>query len=221
MAWRVAVSLDVLLAQVNAYAPRRSKASDGSIGDAEHATRDSDHNPWYGPGIVTARDFTHDPAGGLDCQWLADQLVASRDPRIKYVIWNRRIIEQGGWQWTGYSGPNPHTAHLHLSVTPNGSCDDPRPWAIDDVSWTEQLTFSDPFTGKTSTYSAQDWLMWANFYTNQVPALTARVNEIAVIAAIRAQNSQVLADRLATALGPQRAGALGELLANRAYASDA
>ena len=44
MAWRVARSLDVLLGQLNALAPERSKASDGSIGDAAHASRSSDHN---------------------------------------------------------------------------------------------------------------------------------------------------------------------------------
>ncbi len=74
MAWRTAKSLDVLLDEINRAAPKRSKASDGSIGDAAHATRSSDHNPWVrwlGTGIVTARDFTHDPAGGLDCNKLA------------------------------------------------------------------------------------------------------------------------------------------------------
>jgi hypothetical protein len=124
--WRVASSLNVLLGQLNVLAPRRSKASDGSIGDADHASRDSDHNPWYGPGIVTARDFTHDPAGGLDCQWLANVLVANRDPRIKYIIWNRRI-----WQgsWRAYSGTNPHTKHLHLSVVASPANDSTSPWA--------------------------------------------------------------------------------------------
>lgn len=131
MAWRVARALDTLLSQLNTMAPRRSKVSDGSIGDAAHASRDSDHNPWYivgGVGVVTARDFTHDPAGGLDCHWLASRLVASRDNRIKYVIWNRQIWTPSAWR--SYTGPNPHTSHLHLSVQPNASCDDTRPWNL-------------------------------------------------------------------------------------------
>ena len=33
MTWRVARSLDVLLAQLNTRAPNRSKAADGSVGD--------------------------------------------------------------------------------------------------------------------------------------------------------------------------------------------
>jgi hypothetical protein len=43
--WRVAKSLDRLLAQVNRLASDRSKASDGAIGDAKHQSRESDHNP--------------------------------------------------------------------------------------------------------------------------------------------------------------------------------
>lgn len=138
MAWRVARSLDVLLGQVNEAAPRRSKVSDGAIGDAAHASRDSDHNPWIskaGKGVVTARDFTHDPAGGLDCDALAAALVRSRDPRIKYIIWNRRILSgargPSPWVWRPYSGTNPHSKHLHLSVeSTSDRFDDARGWAI-------------------------------------------------------------------------------------------
>ena len=129
--WRVAKSLEVLLSQWNAAHPDRSKASDGSIGDAAHAARTSDHNPWVGPAsdgkmIVTARDFTHDPAHGADADQLAAALVASRDPRIKYVIRNRRMCrsyskfvdgrEYAAWEWAPYDGDNPHTKHVHVSV---------------------------------------------------------------------------------------------------------
>lgn len=134
MAWRVARSLDVLLGQINSRYPNRSKASDGSIGDAAHASRASDHNPHYGPGIVTARDYTHDPANGVDINRLSDELAASRDPRIKYVIANRLILDSrpgnNPWRWVPYYGSNPHTKHLHLSVMDNPSCDDTRPWNL-------------------------------------------------------------------------------------------
>jgi lysozyme family protein len=123
--WRVAHSLDTLLKQINQWAPGRSKVSDGSIGDAAHASRSSDHNPWIvdgGVGVVTARDFTHDPAHGCDCNKLSDLLRASSDPRIKYMIWNRRICSseaKGGqppWAWRPYTGANPHNHHMHVSV---------------------------------------------------------------------------------------------------------
>ena len=45
MSWYVAHSLDQLLAEINASAPGRNKASDGSIGDANHSNSTSDHNP--------------------------------------------------------------------------------------------------------------------------------------------------------------------------------
>lgn len=135
-AWRVARSLDVLLAQLNKLAPSRSKKSDGSIGDAAHASRESDHNPYIkldGVGIVRARDFTHDPFGGLDCNWLAAVLVASDDPRIRYVIWNRRIWTPGRG-WVAYKGSNPHDKHLHLSVSEQpGWFDSTMPWALNDA----------------------------------------------------------------------------------------
>jgi hypothetical protein len=128
MAWYIAKSLEKLRHQLNDMFPNRSKVSDGGIGDALHATRASDHNPWVkdsrGVGVVTARDFTFDtnPADGIgiDCNWLAKVLVESRDPRIKYIIWNRRIIssKQQPWVWRAYNGKNPHKHHLHLSVMP-------------------------------------------------------------------------------------------------------
>jgi hypothetical protein len=123
--WRVAKSLDALLKQVNTRSPGRSKASDGSIGDAAHASRSSDHNPWIiegGVGIVTARDITHDPANGCDAGVLAEAIRASRDPRVKYIIWNRRIANsssigaQPAWEWRPYGGTNPHNHHCHISV---------------------------------------------------------------------------------------------------------
>jgi hypothetical protein len=130
----MAKSLETLLAQLNTLYPHRSKISDGGIGDAAHATRTSDHNPWYraetGTGIVTARDFTHDPDGGINCNALATWLVNSRDRRIKYVIWNRRIWTASSVKWVEYHGTNPHTNHLHLSVVASVLCDDTRLWKL-------------------------------------------------------------------------------------------
>lgn len=141
MTWRMAKSLDVLLATVNAEFPGRSKASDGGIGNAEHASRDSDHNPWVmdgKTGVVTARDFTNDPAHGLVSESLAEALRASRDPRIKYIISNRKIAASypaGGkpaWAWRPYSGANAHNHHCHLSVHPEKALyDSTAPWALD------------------------------------------------------------------------------------------
>ncbi|MBP2331229.1 hypothetical protein JOF56_011614 [Kibdelosporangium banguiense] len=199
MAWRVARSLDALLGQLNAMAPGRSKVSDGSIGDTSHQNRSSDHNPWYGPGIVTARDFTHDPAGGLDCNWLADKLVRSGDARIKYIIWDRRIWQAG--RWTGYSGINPHTHHLHLSVQANPSCDDTRAWNLgaptpsreapdvnaDEHAWLGNMNAQ--ITGKHKSKVNPEWectpvefLQFADLHLTEIKATLAA--QSAAIAAL-------------------------------------
>lgn len=136
MSWRVAKSLLHLREQINEAAPARSKASDGTIGDAAHATRSSDHNPWVRDaigGVVTAMDITHDPAGGCDAQTFVDRLVASRDARIKYIIWNHQIVSSTNspWRWREYGGRNPHTRHFHLSVVSEQmGYDSTTPWRI-------------------------------------------------------------------------------------------
>ena len=139
--WRVAKSLERLRHQVNAMAPSRNKASDGGIGDPAHAKRTSDHNPWVDfdgrKGVVTARDITHDPAGGCDADRIAEQIRASRDPRVKYIIWNRRIASSAAkdgkapWEWRPYTGKNGHTHHIHISVQPErAKYDDESDWQV-------------------------------------------------------------------------------------------
>lgn len=149
--WRVAKSLDRLLEQVNQMAPNRKKASDGSIGDEGHQSRDSDHNPWVidgSQGVVTARDITHDPRNGCDAQAIADAIVASKDKRVKYIIWNRKICSSSvrPWKWRRYGGTNPHTKHIHISVLPQKSkYDDESDWNLTDAAIANlQLEFDAP-----------------------------------------------------------------------------
>lgn len=134
MAWRLAKSLEKLRAQVNDRWPGRDKSSDGSIGDESHSARTSDHNP-NDDGVVCAIDITHDPRSGCDAGVLAEKLRASRDPRIKYLISNKRICNSaatGGkpaWAWRPYTGKNPHDHHVHISV--KGDYDNTSPWDLD------------------------------------------------------------------------------------------
>jgi hypothetical protein len=138
MAWRVAKSLDVLLAEINSIAPNRSKASDGSIGDEDHqAAGSSDHLP-NDADVVCARDYTHDPDDGADMHVIAEQLRKRNHPAVKYVIWNRRIWSKArnSEGWRAYSGSNPHTKHMHVSAGvgsdghSTGPYDDTTPWGI-------------------------------------------------------------------------------------------
>jgi hypothetical protein len=129
--WRLARSLIRLRDQVDAFAPRRSRVSDGTIGDPAHAARRSGHNPDSG-GVVRAWDVTHDPAGGCDAHALADRLLAEQDPRLRYVISRRQIgsgpsgIQPG--RWRPYGGDNPHDRHVHIEVVLSDAGDRDGPW---------------------------------------------------------------------------------------------
>jgi hypothetical protein len=137
MAWRLARSLVSLRDAVNAKWPNRDRRSDGTIGDPRHAANASasDHNPWLavgGTGVVRALDID---VNGIDAGWYAEQLRllgAAGDSRLAgggYVIFNRRITRASWSGWNVYTGSNPHTSHVHVSLSRNpAGFDDPRPW---------------------------------------------------------------------------------------------
>ena len=124
-------SLDLLRDQVDAAAPGRSKASDGSIGDPDHAARTSAHNPEDTEDSsdgndpdnqVDARDITHDPDSGADMHVVTESIRQSRDRRVHLVIFNKRIFSsystasRRAWEWGPYSGSNDHSKHAHVEA---------------------------------------------------------------------------------------------------------
>lgn len=150
-AWHLARSLVSLKAGVDQHWPGRDKRSDGGIGDPRHqaAGAGSDHNPWLrtrlGP-AVRAYDFTvNQPAAGVhgvDGPWLAEQLrlaglagdsrLAGRSGDVDdngYVIFDHHITSPDFTRWVPYDGSDPHTTHVHVSVTrdPDG-CELAAPW---------------------------------------------------------------------------------------------
>jgi hypothetical protein len=111
MAWHVAPSLVRLRDEVNARWPKRDKGSDGSIGDAAHSARFSDHNP-NDRNSVNALDIDKD---GIDAKWLVSRLI--KHPAVQYVIFNRTIWSRtDGFKPRRYHGSNPHTMHIHVSI---------------------------------------------------------------------------------------------------------
>lgn len=114
----LAPALVRLRSEIDAKFPARSKASDGWIGDSAHSARRSDHNP-DAKGMVHAIDITNDPAHGVRCEDLVEQLILSKDRRVKYIIWDYEIISgpagPSPWVRRHYSGSNPHTKHMHIS----------------------------------------------------------------------------------------------------------
>lgn len=142
MVWVVDRGLIRLRDQVNAAAPDRSKASDGTIGDPAHQTQGSasDHNPEDAsdaPGNpdeqVDALDLTHDPGSGADMAVITEAIRRSKDRRVSYVIFSRRIFSGPDgpmpFVWRTYYGTDPHTNHAHISVR-DSTHDQTQDWEI-------------------------------------------------------------------------------------------
>ena len=118
--WRVAESIQTFGNQIMALRGNTdSYPTDGTLGDLAHSNRVSDHNP--DPlGVVRAIDFHESSPGFVD--EVAEQLRASRDPRLKYFIHDVRMFSsyatasRPAWAWGIYTGINGHVNHGHLSV---------------------------------------------------------------------------------------------------------
>lgn len=136
MAWRLAKGLEQLRSQVNSKWPGRSKESDGSVGDTSHAARPSDHNP-DSRGVVHAIDLTNDPQHGFSSEAFANLLLKNQDPRLSYVISNKKIgsgrMGPSPGVWRKYTGANAHDHHCHISITKAGE-DDAKAWNLDGAS---------------------------------------------------------------------------------------
>jgi hypothetical protein len=112
-----------VLRQATALKPKRKKASDGLLPSAAHlkASPNSDHNTGL------AVDLTHDPKHGIDCAEIFQKL--KEDERVSYLIFNKKIWSRQ-YAKSGnrpYSGSNPHTSHLHISIKPD-MANDTSPW---------------------------------------------------------------------------------------------
>jgi hypothetical protein len=137
--YRLANSLDKLRSQINTKYPNRDKKSDGWIGDAKHKSRSSDHNAWFndkrGSGIVSALDIDKDLTPTVKVDVIVNALFASKDKRIKYIIFNLRITERNKqgviYKWIPYHGKNSHKEHAHVSVKSDANLfDDASNWSI-------------------------------------------------------------------------------------------
>lgn len=124
--------------QMNLRFPKRDTSSDGWRASAAHSKQNpkSDHEPDR-MGIVHAIDLDADfgRSGRADAQQLVDELVACAKAgkdggRLKYVIHDGHIWSRTyKWAKRKYSGANPHSGHIHISVT-GASDSDGRAWPV-------------------------------------------------------------------------------------------
>ena len=139
---RIAEGLGTLRSQIQARVPKAPKNEFGWVASDAHSQQNpsSDHES-DSRGIVHALDIPHYPELGLDTYKLFDHFRSVKDPRIKYMISNRKIFgdeaygkRNGRKAWTlyPYNGANPHDEHTHVSIN-KALEDDARPWDIGNV----------------------------------------------------------------------------------------
>lgn len=136
--WILVPSLVVLGEQISSLHPK-GHGADGTVASKAHdaANPSSDHrpHPYSGAGRVRALDFGENKEN--DVFDVLESIRLSRDPRVMYVIHERRMFSSyvaGGvppYTWRPYTGPAPHDNHGHVS-TRSQSDNDTRPWQIGD-----------------------------------------------------------------------------------------
>ena len=142
-AWRNCKASIRLATEINGRWPNRDRLSDGTIGDATHAARNSDHNPWIkdpdGTGVVRARDIDEDPTatpnGVGDANVIAEHHPSARQGRrrpprqlgLRHLRGPHRRRQPdagpGRWEWRPYTGTNAHRHHARvvLFATPRAT----------------------------------------------------------------------------------------------------
>ena len=110
MSWSLAGNLDSRSDSVKEAYPGTTVYS---IGDQQHQSGTSDHNP-DARSIVHAIDvmtYSDTAKGNAVRDW-----ALSDTTDLEYIIFNRKIYERdNGFSSRDYNGSDPHTDHVHIS----------------------------------------------------------------------------------------------------------
>jgi hypothetical protein len=162
MAWYKVAWIDPFFAALNRRFPNRNKSTDGTIGDQDHATGTSGHNPDDTPGVQAERQDADtkpevraaDASANLGDPRLTMQDVVDailRTPtdrdRLIYIIFNGFIWRKaGGWRRETYTGADKHRTHIHASGDPMSD--------EDGAPWTSILTLGDDMSAQAESILA-------------------------------------------------------------------
>lgn len=180
------VGLQTIRAEFDTVFPRRSKTSDGWIGDLAHQNEAaSGHNP----DITGAAEYRDDDAlnevRAIDVtkdlndassravtmervvQYLVGRGRAGIWLPLAYIIYNRRIWA-ASWGWTEreYTGPNPHDKHAHLSGGYSQAAD----------NWRGSLGLATLTGGTVLDQTDKDWML-ANLQSAVVAKVASKIGD--------------------------------------------
>lgn len=132
--WKVCEPVKAIGQQVEAAWPERQPA-DGTLAGGSHAKWPASDHGKDPNGIVRAIDIGQHDDAELDD--FCEQLRLARDPRLRYLINDRKMFSSyprhgyPAWTWRPYTGTNPHSGHAHLSMERDPAVDqDGRPFAV-------------------------------------------------------------------------------------------
>lgn len=134
MAPQRSVSMDRMWYNWRETFPNSNRAQDGWIGDLEHASGTSGHNPDDTPGVSAERQDADTKqevravdkdvrlnAPGVTMEQIVQRMLQTPNDlkRLIYIIYNRRIWKKSnGWRKETYTGSDPHDMHAHFSGDP-------------------------------------------------------------------------------------------------------
>lgn len=180
-------ALATFRAAVDEHFPRRDKTSDGTIGDAAHQQRDSDHNP-DPDGTIDAWDMDADLYGiGIPAGVVVYQIIGSFQVHVSsgYWIHNDEIaFRSNGWRrepYANYGGPNRnrHTKHVHFNTREQYE-DSTAPFDLGGPMFTIDELLDTKFgsggLGMPAT-TVRDWLKKGEDARQQVVKLTAATSQ--------------------------------------------
>lgn len=127
--WRTARAVTTLGKQVEAAWPERHPA-DGTVAGSGHAGWPASDHGIDPQGLVRAIDVG---TIGVQGQVLFNQLLATEDERIAYVIHDGKIFSsyRSPWVVRLYGGSNPHRGHIHISMMRDIRAENPELFDID------------------------------------------------------------------------------------------
>lgn len=141
MTWTTAPAIKALQRTLDQARPgRRDRYPDGTIGDADHSARDSDHNPDVDRMVCAVDVHDSDQLDDGDL-YASIKMAGARNP-VKYAINAGRIWSPDRGE-RRYTGINAHADHCHISVTQAGKRQ-PADWWLPGITDRVKAQSPDP-----------------------------------------------------------------------------